>query len=191
MVLRIAFKEWAAVCQALMAGRQSIILRKGGIAEEAGEFRPEFPRFWLYPTYIHQQDTGLKPTETHWLTLARHNAPAAAKIVLRAWCEVGPIEYCDRLDRLQSLADWHIWSETTVMQRFQYRRPGLYILPVRVYLCSQPIELIERPEYAGCKTWVEFEAESAREFSEQPATPVLTTPAYHALLQALQERQDG
>jgi hypothetical protein len=29
----MAFKEWAVVCEALGSGRQSVILRKGGIAE--------------------------------------------------------------------------------------------------------------------------------------------------------------
>ena len=42
MTLNVAFKEWAVVCQALAAGRQSVILRKGGIAEEGGIFRPEY-----------------------------------------------------------------------------------------------------------------------------------------------------
>ena len=32
----VGFKEWALVCQALGTGRQSIILRKGGIATTWG-----------------------------------------------------------------------------------------------------------------------------------------------------------
>ncbi len=37
----IAMKEWAAVCLALAEGRQSLLLRKGGIAEGSGGFRME------------------------------------------------------------------------------------------------------------------------------------------------------
>src|ERR1700722_13719814 len=37
-VNRFAFKEWAVTCQALAAGRQSLLLRKGGIHERDGRF---------------------------------------------------------------------------------------------------------------------------------------------------------
>ena len=61
MTLSIAFKEWAVICRALAEGRQSLILRKGGIAEAGGQFRPEHDRFLLYPTYFHEQHhTGTK-----------------------------------------------------------------------------------------------------------------------------------
>ena len=59
---RFAFKEWAVICDALSRGEQALILRKGGIAEENGEFRPDHARFWLFATYLHQKPDGLKPT---------------------------------------------------------------------------------------------------------------------------------
>ena len=34
----VAFKEWLGVCEALGSGRQSLILRKGGVAEDGGEY---------------------------------------------------------------------------------------------------------------------------------------------------------
>ncbi|NBS89997.1 DUF1802 family protein, partial [bacterium] len=36
MNIQLACKEWASVCAALASGRQSILLRKGGIAEPTG-----------------------------------------------------------------------------------------------------------------------------------------------------------
>ena len=65
-MLQHAFKEWAVICKALAEGRQAIILRKGGIAEEGETFRLEHKQFWLFPTYLHQQETGIKP-EAHAL----------------------------------------------------------------------------------------------------------------------------
>src|SRR5881227_1925455 len=56
----VAFKEWAGVCDALGTGRQSLILRKGGVSEGPGGFRPEHPAFWLYPTHVHEAEQGLK-----------------------------------------------------------------------------------------------------------------------------------
>ena len=60
-----------ASASALAAGRQSLILRKGGIDEGPGGFLPEHPAFWLYPTRVHQAEQGLKPE-------ARPAADAAA-----------------------------------------------------------------------------------------------------------------
>ena len=59
---RIAFKEWASVCDALLEGRQTIILRKGGISEGTapGLFVPEHSEFWLYPTWVHQAEQGVR-----------------------------------------------------------------------------------------------------------------------------------
>ena len=37
----VAFKEWAVVCAALASGRQTIILRKGGMEEGRDGFRVE------------------------------------------------------------------------------------------------------------------------------------------------------
>src|SRR3954465_13079353 len=52
---RVGFKEWAAVCEALGCGRQSIILRKGGIAEGRDGFTFKFREFFLFPTWFHEQ----------------------------------------------------------------------------------------------------------------------------------------
>ena len=37
-MISVAFKEWAVICHRLGAGEQSLLLRKGGIAEEGGVF---------------------------------------------------------------------------------------------------------------------------------------------------------
>ena len=62
----IAFKEWASVCDALLEGRQTIILRKGGISEGTapGVFVPEHSEFWLYPTWVHQAEQGVRVSST-------------------------------------------------------------------------------------------------------------------------------
>ena len=51
----IAFKEWSLVCDALGDGRQSIILRKGGIAEGRDGFQFKHREFFLFPTHFHEQ----------------------------------------------------------------------------------------------------------------------------------------
>jgi len=53
--MSIGFKEWALVCEALGGGTQSIILRKGGIAEGRDGFRFKHDEFLLFPTLFHEQ----------------------------------------------------------------------------------------------------------------------------------------
>jgi hypothetical protein len=49
------FKEWQVVCDALASGRQSIILRKGGIHEGREGFSFGEELFYLFPTRFHNQ----------------------------------------------------------------------------------------------------------------------------------------
>ena len=86
--LRNAFKEWAVICRALAEGRQSLILRKGGIAEEGGRFRVEHTGFWLYPTYAHQQKAGIVADAAPLLEQAEAEKPPEGVEVVTA-CVAG------------------------------------------------------------------------------------------------------
>lgn len=154
-MLSVAFKEWAVVCRALAAGRQRVILRKGGIAEAGGAFRPEFDRFWLYPTHFHeQQQAGTRDEFRPLLAEAEADRPPAGTVRLTHFVEVKSVSFAESLDAVLALADRHILSDATVRQRFAYRTPGLYVLDVDVFRVPTPFEVAESPAYAGCKTWV-------------------------------------
>jgi hypothetical protein len=183
-MLRVAFKEWAVICRALADGRQAIILRKGGVAEAEGEFTPDHLRFWLYPTYAHQQATGIKPEAAELLARAEAERPPAGVLRLTHFAEVEGVYDVRSLAAALILDDLHLWSEETVRQRFAYRRPGLFVLPVRVFRAAEPVELPERPEYAGCKTWVELD----RELPTDGAVPVLTDEQFRAVRSSLSRR---
>lgn len=152
--MTIAFKEWASVCEALAAGRQTVIVRKGGIHEVGGEFRPEHSQFWLYPTYFHeQQQAGIRPEELHFLERAEARKPPAGVVRIGHRVEVTAVEFHREIDAVLALEPEHILSEATIRQRFAYRNPGLYVLRVTV-TAGEEREIPEEPEYAGCKTWV-------------------------------------
>jgi hypothetical protein len=175
----VAFKEWAGVCEALADGRQSLILRKGGIAEGPRGFAPEHDCFWLYPTFVHQAEQGLRTSPADPLP-AR---PAPGTVALRALVLVETIAFLDRPEVLPALEPWHVWTEETVAKRFQYRKPGLWVLGVRVYGRSDPWTVVETPEQAGCKTWVALDDP----LSTAGLMPVLD-PAEHArCLEGLRE----
>jgi hypothetical protein len=50
----VGFKEWALVCEALGTGEQTILLRKGGIAEGRDGFGFRHSEFFLFPTFFHE-----------------------------------------------------------------------------------------------------------------------------------------
>jgi hypothetical protein len=168
-MLKHAFKEWAIICQALAEGRQALILRKGGIAEATGEFQLEHTRFWLFPTYMHQQRSGIKPEALPLLEQIESERPPAGRIRLSHFAEVAGVYRLHDMVGALRIRNLHLWSDETVQARFSYRSPGLYVLLTRVYRARQVTELPDTASYAGCRSWVELE----REIATEGAVPVL------------------
>ncbi len=181
-MLRHAFKEWAVICQALAEGCQGLILRKGGIAEKDGEFHVEHTRFWLYPTYLHEHRQGVKAEAAPLLEKVERERPEKGTVRLSHFAEVGGVYHVENLTAALLLDHLHLWSEETVRSRFAYRRPGLYVLPVRVYQAPAAVDLPETAYYHGCKSWVELE----RELPTEGAVPVTDQKAFDDLLLNLQ-----
>jgi hypothetical protein len=175
--LRVALKEWAVVCRALAGGRQAVLLRKGGIAEPGGVFRVEHPRFWLYPTWVHQQESGIVPEMRPLVEAVQQDRPAAGVVRLEHFAEVPCVYHVDEREKALALAGLHGWSQETVEARFVYRRPGLFVVPVRVYRAAA-VELPEAVAYAGCKSWVDL----GRDVPTAAAAPVMGEEAFDAVL---------
>jgi hypothetical protein len=181
MMMRHALKEWAVICQALADGKQAILLRKGGIDEAAGAFTLAHTRFWLLPTYTHQERDGLAENALPLLEYVEENRPPAGRLRLTHWAEVtGVYQVRDEVPALL-LSHLHLWSDETVRKRFAYRSPGLNVLSVRVYNVPTTHEIADRPQYDGCHSWVEL----AEPLSAEGSTPVLDDAAYHDLLHSL------
>ena len=150
----IAFKEWAAVCEALAAGRQTIILRKGGLQDEIESIRRASQGFWLYPTNFHQQADILSSDAGEFIERAAATRPPVGQIALRLFAELSFLNELTTEELALRLNGLHIWSESTVRQRFAYRYPLLFLLGVRVYSLKEAILIPESPEMAGCKSWL-------------------------------------
>src|SRR5262245_42465127 len=117
-MLNIAFKEWAVICKALAEGKQALILRKGGIAEAGNTFKPEHKRFWLYPTYVHQQEHGIKPEYAALLQEAEKERPSPGTVRLSHFVEVPGVYHAASLESVQMLDGLHLWTDETVRNRF-------------------------------------------------------------------------
>ncbi|HVA46561.1 MAG TPA: DUF1802 family protein [Pirellulales bacterium] len=154
--MRTAFKEWAVVCKALAGGRQSLILRKGGIVEEGGEFRPDHPEFLLFPTFSHQSPDSVVPDARPLLRDLKADEPEAGTIVLRHYAVVADALRVKSLSAVLRLRGQHIWSDEVVEERFHRWREFVYALVVRVYALPQAVVLPLEEDYTGCKSWVEL-----------------------------------
>jgi len=175
----VGFKEWAGVVAALASGEQTLILRKGGIAEDGGAFRPEHRVFWLYPTRLHEAEQGLR------VPVPTSPPPADPAVVpIRSLAVVDSIRRVEREDDLDALEPFHVWTAETVRKRFHYRRPGLWALGVRVWSRPEAVEIVPTPEQLGCKTWVWLDAPIAT----AGLTPALGEDAWEELRARLAAR---
>jgi hypothetical protein len=182
-MLKYAFKEWAVICEALSQGRQALVLRKGGIAEPTGDFQPEHMRFWLYPTYVHQQRAGVKPEAAALLEQVEAQRPPTGTIRLSHFAHVAGVYRLHDMVGALRIRQLHLWSDETVQARFAHRWPGLYVMPVRVYRAVQVTEMPDLASYAGCRTWVELE----RELSTEGAIPVVSDAQFDELRRQLDD----
>ncbi|HEY2825958.1 MAG TPA: DUF1802 family protein [Pirellulales bacterium] len=180
----IAFKEWAVVCAALASGRQTIILRKGGIDEGHDGFRVKHREFWLLPTRFHQDAAQLTSDAQPLWEQIQNSPPPAGKFLIDLYAIVEAVLEVRDLASLQNLSGQHILSVETVEQRFHYRQPGLFVLTVRTYRIPTAYEVLDSPYIAGCKSWVELPSP----LSTAGAKPVLNEATFAEKLKLVNER---
>ena len=81
-------KEWATVVNALENGDQTVLLRKGGILEDSSGFVVENERFFLFPTFEHQEKKHIKPEFHKHLDNALYEKPRDGFNMLDCWASV-------------------------------------------------------------------------------------------------------
>ncbi|QDV18509.1 hypothetical protein Pan153_31670 [Gimesia panareensis] len=181
---RIAFKEWGAVCAALAQGRQSLIVRKGGIHEGREGFRVEHREFWLFPTRFHQGADQLQPEQADLLQQPYAQEPVENKIKLGLYAVVEEVYELKEEPQLAGLSKSQVLNGETLAQRFAYKRPGLYVLLVRTYQLPQPLEVENETRYGGCRSWVKL----SQDYPTAGLTPVLSDEQYQQQKRDLAER---
>ncbi|HEY3966306.1 MAG TPA: DUF1802 family protein [Planctomycetaceae bacterium] len=157
----IAFKEWAAICAALGEGRQSLIIRKGGIHEGREGFRVAHGEFWLFPTYLHETAAGLESDARPFLERAEAARPTTGTLQLAHYAVVTDVFDVHDEGLLPRLAGLHVWSPQTISERFHYKRPGLFVLSVRMFARGGAHVIPDSPHFDGCRTWVDLPVELA------------------------------
>lgn len=154
-----ALKEWAVLLEAVASGKQSFLLRKGGILESSQGFQLESREFLFFPTWEHQQRDWVRP-EFH--ALFDRCAPSRDGQV--------EIRYLGRTSRihpapsdpsaLTGAVDSHIWTPEFLEMRYAYR-PDLPLYQVELELFRLPdsTRLTVTDGMRGCRSWVELETD--------------------------------
>ena len=149
---RIGFKEWALVCAALGEGRQTIILRKGGLAEGHDGFAFQYRRFFLFPTFFHEQLERVRVSVP-----PRLPQPVPGEIEIRYSAEVTETRLLTDWEEVRALEPRHILDESVVRERFEYDdAPGLQVAFVRTFRLEPVWRFPDAKAYAGCRSWVEL-----------------------------------
>ena len=153
----IGFKEWQVVCDALASGRQTLILRKGGIHEGRHGFSFAHDSFFLFPTRFHAQGgharEGVVMPLPEWqpgeLVRVTHHAQALQAVTLTGW------------EQVAALDPHHIYTEQTVHDRFDWEGKGMaagsiHAALVLVRELAQPWEFPYETRFGGCRSWIEL-----------------------------------
>jgi hypothetical protein len=184
----VAFKEWAVTVRALAEGEQLITLRKGGIREENRHFEIEHDRFFLYPSFEHQNAALVR--DSHHPELERaleegvwaEGEPAARTLLqdggvphpervrIRAWAEVAASYLITDPRCVDALSPYYVWTPDYAEKRLAWkRRHPLHVILLRTYRIPRPVTVKVRDEYLGCRSWLELQRELPFE-----GTPVLS-----------------
>jgi hypothetical protein len=150
---RPALKEWSAAVHALLDGRQTVLLRKGGIREK--RFALTASRFLFFPTVAHNHAERVRPEHRDLLDVAAADS-TDDELILRAGAKVVAAVEVNRPENIDDIEQMHIWTAESVhADRLDFRpKHRLTVLVVQASSLHEPIPLERAPEYAGCRSWV-------------------------------------
>jgi hypothetical protein len=155
-----ALKEWSAAVHAMLDGRQTVLLRKGGIGEK--RFDLAAPEFVFFPTVAHGHAERVRPEHRDLLDAAASDS-TEAEVVVRAAAKVVAAVAVNRPDGLEQIEENHIWTAESVrVDRLDFRpRHLLTVLVVQAKPLIEPVRLLREPAYAGCVSWVDLPVRAA------------------------------
>lgn len=148
-----ALKEWSAAVHALLDGRQTVLLRKGGIHEK--RFALTASRFLFFPTVAHSHAERVRAEHRDLLGTAAADS-TDDELILRAGAKVFAAVEVNQPEAIGEIEPFHIWTAESVRaDRLDFRpKHRLTVLVVQASALAEPVRLRRSPEYAGCKSWV-------------------------------------
>jgi hypothetical protein len=150
-----ALKEWSAAVHAMLDGRQTVLLRKGGIGEK--RFHLDADRFLLFPTVAHSHADRVRPEHRDLLEPAAGDSTEET-LTVRAGAKVVAAVEVNRPEAIGELEPMHIWTAESVQaDRLDFRpKHRLTVLVVQVSALTEPLRIDRTPQYKGCTSWVDL-----------------------------------
>ncbi|KPC76839.1 hypothetical protein ADL26_04865 [Thermoactinomyces vulgaris] len=176
-------KDWAVAVEALGSGKQILVMRKGGIAEETRHFTVQSDRFYLFPAYEHQKEELLKPEYQGGIAETRKEWTDGQQMVTIKYFAVlhEDIEVREE-EVLLRLSPYHIWNDRFATERLKWKKKHpLHVLLLRVYKLEQPFAIPVRDAYFGCKSWHQL----PEELHGLKGVPVLSDEAFESEVKAI------
>lgn len=152
----LALKEWGAVAAALLDGRQTVLLRKGGIHEK--RFSVADDRFVLFSTVAHSHAERVRPEHAELLPVGARDVREDGTFTVRCGVTLVAVVEVVRPGGLADIEDLHIWTAASVRNdRLEFRpKVPLQVLVVRAVALPQPVTLPRLDAYGGCTSWVDL-----------------------------------
>jgi hypothetical protein len=151
-----ALKEWATVVKALEQGKQTVILRKGGILETASGFNIETKKFFLFPTWEHQEIKHVKQEFHEFLNSVLNKKPREGFNKITSYAEILFEKDIESNDVIKNLSSFHIWSDSYIQERKNWmpEKPmkAIFLKTIKIPEFNLPLQ----PEFSGCKSWIEL-----------------------------------
>ena len=139
--MSLGFKELASVCEAVAAGRQSILLRKAGLRESTADSVFESRSFYLLPTRYHEKK---KTGSSDGFTISLH---------------VHIIQSGDLLEwsRIEKLLPLTAYDPKSIREHFDSRDEKLlHFAHIRASRLEPPWHLPSSPALSGCRSWFDL-----------------------------------
>jgi hypothetical protein len=154
--VNLGFKELASVCEAIAAGRQSILLRKAGLRESTADSVFASRSFYLLPTRYHEKKKGGSP-DGFAVSLHVHVTQSGD---LLEWSQI------------EKLLPLTAYDPETIREHFDSRNEKLlHFAHIRAFRLEPVWHLPSSPSLSGCRSWFELPAPPPG----QKETPVAET----------------
>jgi len=139
--MSLGFKELASVCDAVAAGRQSILLRKAGLRESTADSVFESRSFYLLPTRYHEKK---KAGSSDGFTISLHVHIIQSGDLL-AWSQI------------EKLVPLTAYDPKTIREHFDSRDEKLlHFAHIRAFRLEPAWHMPSSPALSGCRSWFDL-----------------------------------
>jgi hypothetical protein len=153
----LALKDWSCIVDALGKGKQSLTIRKGGIAEDTNQFIVKGNEFLLYPTLFHQADSFIKP---QWQPFLKHDSfhLNTNRVTLKYYAKVADVRFITDYDQIKKLSPFHAWTDAFIEEKFNRWEKNVQVLILQVFALGASQEIDILPSYGGCNSWIDIQS---------------------------------